>query len=103
GRLNAADFEDQVLASAEAVGHRYRFDRAHGRHVAMLAMRLFDEWQRDHGLSGRERLLLQVAALLHDIGIYVSLRAHHRHSQYLLAALPIFGLSDDETGVVSHL
>ena len=82
---------------------RYRFDRAHGRHVAMLAMRLFDECRDDHGLSGRERLLLQVAALLHDIGIYVSLRAHHKHSQYLLAALQIFGLSDDETAIVSNI
>jgi exopolyphosphatase / guanosine-5'-triphosphate,3'-diphosphate pyrophosphatase len=103
GRLSAADFEHQVLASAEAVGHRYRFDRAHGRHVAMLATKLFDECREDHGLSGRERLLLQVAALLHDIGIYVSLRAHHRHSQYLLASLQIFGLSDDETAIVSNI
>jgi exopolyphosphatase/guanosine-5'-triphosphate,3'-diphosphate pyrophosphatase len=103
GRLSAVDFERQVLASAEAVGHRYRFDRAHGRHVAMLAMRLFDECQDDHGLSPRERLLLQVAALLHDIGIYVSLRGHHKHSQYLLASLQIFGLSDDETAMVSNI
>ena len=103
GGLSADDFERQVLASAEAVGHRYRFDRAHGRHVAMLAMRLFDECLEDHGLSGRERLLLRVAALLHDIGIYVSLRAHHRHSQYLLSSLQIFGLSDDETAIVSNI
>ena len=103
GRLSAEDFERQVLTSAEAVGHRYRFDRAHGRHVAMLSMRLFDQCQEEHGLSGRERLLLQVAALLHDIGIYVSLRAHHRHSQYLLASLQIFGLSDDETAIVSNI
>ena len=33
-------------------------------------------------------------ALLHDIGIYVSLRAHHKHSQYILAASQIFGLSE---------
>jgi len=103
GRLSATDFEHQVLASAEAVGHRYQFDRAHGRHVAMIAMRLFDECRDDHGLSGRERLLLQVAALLHDIGIYVSLRGHHKHSQYLLASLQIFGLSDDETAIVSNI
>ena len=103
GRLNAEDFEQQVLASAEAVGHRYKFDRAHGRHVAMLAMRLFDECREDHGLSERERLLLQVASMLHDIGIYVSLRGHHKHSQYLLAALQIFGLSNDETAMVSNI
>ncbi len=103
GPLAAVDFERQVLASAEGVGQKYRFDRAHGRHVAKLAARLFDDLRDEHGLADRERLLLQVAGLLHDIGIYVSLRAHHRHSQYLLAASQIFGLSNDETAMVSNI
>jgi exopolyphosphatase/guanosine-5'-triphosphate,3'-diphosphate pyrophosphatase len=102
-RLSAKDFDRQVLASAEAVGHKHRFDRAHGRHVAKLAIRVFDECREDHGLATRERLLLQVAALLHDIGIYVSQRAHHKHSQYLLAASQIFGLSSEETAIVSNI
>jgi exopolyphosphatase/guanosine-5'-triphosphate,3'-diphosphate pyrophosphatase len=104
GRLSVQDFEQQVLASAEAVGQKYRFDRAHARHVAKLATRLFDELGEDaHGLHERERLLLKVAALLHDIGVYVSLRAHHKHSQYLLASSQIFGLSDEETAIVSNI
>jgi hypothetical protein len=32
----------------------------------------------EHGLGGRERLLQ--AGLLHDTGVFVSLRAHHKHS-----------------------
>jgi exopolyphosphatase / guanosine-5'-triphosphate,3'-diphosphate pyrophosphatase len=103
GRQAVEDFERQVLASAEAVGHRFRFDRAHGLHVAKLATRLFDELREDHGLSDRERLLLQTASLLHDVGVYVSLRGHHKHSQYLLAASQIFGLSAEETAVVSNI
>jgi exopolyphosphatase/guanosine-5'-triphosphate,3'-diphosphate pyrophosphatase len=69
----------------------------------MLATRLFDELRDEHGLSKRDRLLLQTASILHDVGIYVSLRAHHKHSQYLLAASQIFGLSDDETAVVANI
>ena len=103
GRLGAEDFERQVLASADAVGHRFRFDRAHGHHVATLATRLFDDLQDEHGLSGRDRLLLQTASLLHDVGLYVSLREHHKHSQYLLAASQIFGLSNEETAIVSNI
>ena len=102
-RVTAEDFEHQVLASAEALGHRYRFDRDHGHHVAMLATRLFEELRAEHGLGDRERLLLQVSALLHDVGIYVSLRAHHKHSQYILAASQIFGLSNEETAIVSNI
>ena len=102
-RLTAEDFEHQVLASADTLGHRYRFDRDHGHHVAMLATQLFEQLRAEHGLGDRERLLLQVSALLHDVGIYVSLRAHHRHSQYILSASQIFGLSDEETAIVSNI
>jgi exopolyphosphatase / guanosine-5'-triphosphate,3'-diphosphate pyrophosphatase len=69
----------------------------------MLATRMFDELRDEHGLGDRARLLLKVAAMLHDVGIYVSLRAHHKHSQYILAASQIFGLSDDETAIVSNI
>ncbi|MGE5358557.1 MAG: HD domain-containing protein [Bacteroidales bacterium] len=103
GRTSTADFERQVLASAESLGRRYRIDLEHGRHVAQLSVRLFDELRDEHGLRDRHRLLLQVAALLHDIGIYVSLRAHHKHSQYILASSQIFGLSNDETAMVSNI
>jgi len=103
GSSTARAFGEQVLTSAEALGYKYRFDRDHGRHVAHLATRLFDELAADHGLGERERLLLQVAALLHDIGVYVSLRAHHKHSQYILGSSQIFGLSDEETAIVANI
>jgi exopolyphosphatase/guanosine-5'-triphosphate,3'-diphosphate pyrophosphatase len=103
GRESARDFEGQVLASAEALGHKYRFDRVHGWHVTKLVTALFDQLRDEHGLADRERLLLQVAALLHDIGIYVSLRAHHKHTQYLIASSQIFGLSDEETNIVANI
>jgi exopolyphosphatase / guanosine-5'-triphosphate,3'-diphosphate pyrophosphatase len=103
GRLSAEEFEQQVLASAETVGHKHRFDREHGRHVMSLATQMFEAFRDDHGLGERERLYLQVAALLHDIGIYVSPRGHHKHSQYLLAASQIFGLSNEETAIVSNI
>jgi len=102
-RAVAEDFERQVLASAESLGGRYRVDRDHGRHVAMLAVRMFDELREEHGLGARHRLLLQVAALLHDVGIYVSLRAHHKHSHYIISSSQIFGLSNDETAIVANI
>jgi exopolyphosphatase / guanosine-5'-triphosphate,3'-diphosphate pyrophosphatase len=103
GRLGAENFEDQVIASADALGQKYRFDSTHGHHVAKLSAGLFDQLRDEHGLGDRERLLLQVAALLHDIGSYIGLRAHHKHSQYLLSSSQIFGLTDSETAVVANI
>jgi exopolyphosphatase / guanosine-5'-triphosphate,3'-diphosphate pyrophosphatase len=97
------DLSRQVLLSAEALGEKYRYDAKHAKQVSHLAGRLFDELKSEHGLSGRDRLLLQVAALLHDVGIYVNLRGHHKHSQYLLSVSEIFGLSRDDMAIVSNV
>jgi exopolyphosphatase/guanosine-5'-triphosphate,3'-diphosphate pyrophosphatase len=96
-------FRRQVLASAYALGDRYRYDAAHAKNVAHLATRLFDELKTEHGLSERERLLLEVAALLHDVGSYVNLRGHHKHSQYVLSVSEIFGLSRDDMAVIGNV
>jgi exopolyphosphatase/guanosine-5'-triphosphate,3'-diphosphate pyrophosphatase len=100
---NPADFAPHVLASAAALGARYKFDAAHAAAVARLSMRLFDLLAAEHALPARDRLLLEVAALLHDIGLFVSLRGHHKHSMYLLQASEIFGLSRDDMQVVGNI
>jgi len=97
------DFSRQVLASAQALGEKYRYDASHAKNVAQLATQLFDELKSEHGLSARDRLLLEVAALLHDIGIYVNIRGHHKHTQYVLSVAEIFGLSRDDMAIVSNV
>ncbi len=101
--LGEADLRRQALASAETLGEKYRYDAAHARTVARLATRIFDDLQTEHGLSSHSRLLLEVAALLHDIGIFVGIRAHHKHSQYVLSVSEIFGLSQNDMAVVANV
>jgi len=98
-----ADFSRLVLASAVALGEKYRFDAAHGHAVSHLATRLFDDLRPEHGLSDRDRLLLMVAALLHDIGIHVHRNGHHKHTQYLVVASDIFGLTRDDLAIVGNI
>ncbi|HEY4760919.1 MAG TPA: HD domain-containing protein, partial [Thermoguttaceae bacterium] len=57
----------------------------------------------DHGLGTRYRLLLRVAALLHEVGGFVSSRAHHKHSQYLISNSEIFGLNRNEITLVAQI
>jgi len=98
-----ADFGPQVLASAATLGARYRYDESHARTVARLSTRLFDLLAAEHALSPRDRLLLEVAALLHDIGLFVSLRGHHKHSMYLLQSSEIFGLTRDDMSILANI
>jgi len=103
GSAAEADFAPQVLASAMTLGERYRSDSNHVKHVAKLATRLFDNLAAEHGLNPRDRLLLEVAALLHDIGLFVSLRGHHKHTMYLVQASEIFGLTRDDMQIVANI
>lgn len=68
----------------------------HAEHVTSLALAMFDDWEKLHGLGERERKLLQVASLLHDIGIAISYYGHARHSSYLIENARLFGLSHRE-------
>jgi exopolyphosphatase / guanosine-5'-triphosphate,3'-diphosphate pyrophosphatase len=97
------EFFSQVIASAVSLGRKYRYDEAHSLHVARLALTLFDELKPDHGLDRRARLLLEVAAILHDVGMFIRSSGHHKHSQYIVANSEIFGLHRDDLDIVSNV
>jgi exopolyphosphatase/guanosine-5'-triphosphate,3'-diphosphate pyrophosphatase len=82
---------------------RYRGNEAHATFVADLACRLFDDLAVLHGLSGQARERLQVAALLHDIGAFISRDNHDRHGQYLVTASPPRGFSRREIEIIAHV
>jgi exopolyphosphatase / guanosine-5'-triphosphate,3'-diphosphate pyrophosphatase len=92
-----------VIRSAIALSGKYHIDLPHAKHVARLAVGLFDELQAEHGLSSRHRLLLEVAGLVHEVGGFVSSRAHHKHSFYLIANSEIFGLTREELMITAHV
>ena len=97
----SAGFEEQVLYSAQTLAARYGSDEAHARNVEAGALALFDELREEHQLGGHERLLLRCAAILHDIGLFVNARAHHKHSMYLILNSDLFGLTRHDMQIVA--
>jgi len=75
----------------------------HSLHVAALALRLFDQTKRLHGLGLQEREWLEYAALLHDIGYLINPRQHHKHAYYLIKHSDLGGLTADEIDVVANV
>jgi len=94
---------DQVMSSALQFGRKYSFDEQHGLTVSNLALQIFDQTRSLHGLDGESRMLLEVASLLHDVGQYVGVSNHHKHTYYLLKAGPIIGLSSQQMDIVANV
>lgn len=97
------EFYDQVVASAVNLGKRYHLDEDHSRYVTRIALKLFDTLESELGLDRHARLLLETAAILHDIGSFIRSSDHHVHSQYILAHSDIFGLNKDDMNILSNV
>jgi exopolyphosphatase/guanosine-5'-triphosphate,3'-diphosphate pyrophosphatase len=54
-------------------------------------------------MSEKERLLLHVAAILHDVGTYIRSSGHHKHGMYLVLNSEIFGLSPRDVRIVANV
>jgi exopolyphosphatase / guanosine-5'-triphosphate,3'-diphosphate pyrophosphatase len=96
-------YREQVIESAKRLGKRYSFDEKHAATVAKLALQIFDQTKTFHELDTEARLILEVAALLHDIGHYVNVSNHHKHTFYLILASPLIGLSELQMGMVANV
>ncbi len=102
GSVEESSYED-IIRSATSMAEKYGVDMKHAMHTRETALRLFDELKSEHTLDKRHRLLLEVAALLHEIGTFVSARAFHKHSFYLVANSEISGLTQEELQLVAHV
>jgi exopolyphosphatase/guanosine-5'-triphosphate,3'-diphosphate pyrophosphatase len=98
-----AEFRNQIIRSAISLGRKFDFDESHARHVAYLANKLFFELVEEHRLDQKHEVILYVAALLHEVGLFVNVRSNHKHAMYLIRNSEIFGLSRQDLLLVSLL
>jgi exopolyphosphatase/guanosine-5'-triphosphate,3'-diphosphate pyrophosphatase len=94
-------YPDIRRRSVEELGERCHYWSEHARQVARLALALFDQTQTLHGLGSREREWLEFGALLHDVGVHISYKSHHKHSFYLIRHGDLRGFEPQETEVVA--
>lgn len=101
GRMWSPSIGEQIIRSATQLGRKYNFNEAHSIHVAKLACILFDQLQPLHGMSGRFRGLLQVAAILHKVGAFIGNKANHKHSMYIIDNSEFFGVGSEDKQLVA--
>jgi exopolyphosphatase/guanosine-5'-triphosphate,3'-diphosphate pyrophosphatase len=96
-----AEFRNQIVRSAISLGRKFEFDEQYARQVSSLARKLFLHLGNEHGLESRLEVVLYVAALLHEIGLFVNIRSNHKHAMYLIRNSELFGLSRRDVLLVS--
>ncbi len=97
-------FEHPRRSSVLNLAARYHMDIPHTRHVANLALSMFDQLASLglHPGEERERELLWAACVLHDIGMSVDYDDHHKHSRYLILNGGLPGFSPAEVAIIAQ-
>lgn len=97
------DFESDILTAAWNMAERYKCDKKHSKLVMAASLMLFDELKKRHGLSKRDRLLLQIAAILQDCGKFMSLVKASKCTYNIIMASELIGLSHRERELVARI
>ncbi len=97
------DFEEDILSAAKNMSMRYMSYSQHIDALTEMSSLLFDSMKKVHGMGKRERLLLKVAAMLHDCGKYISLANSAICAYQIIRATEIIGLSHLEREIVASV
>ena len=91
------------MRSVLQLGRTCGFDEAHAQNVAALALELFDSAGAAglHAWGAAEREWLHYAALLHDVGAFLSYNRHHAHGHYLISNADLLGFDLTEVAIIA--
>lgn len=95
------NFENDIIEAAKNIAKRYQSNKKHLEGTQYLALTIFDKMKKLHGMGRRERLLLQIAVLLHDCGKYISINDTAQCSYQIVMSTEIIGLSHREREIIA--
>lgn len=96
------NFENDILVTSKNIAKRYSNSKSHIQGTMNLCLNIFDSMKKVHGMGKRERLLIQIAALLHDCGKYISMGNVSECSYQIIMSTEIIGLSSLERKMIAY-
>lgn len=96
-------FKGDIINCALFIGKKYGVNLSHARNVKMIAVKIFNELMNIHLLTEKEKLFLEVSAILHDISNYVNLNRHSIYSYNIIHDEQLIGFSDRDLEIIANV
>lgn len=97
------DFQEDILSASRNMAKRYRCHTSHTQMIEKHVLDIFDAMKKYHGLEERHRLLLQIAAILHACGKFISMKAPSECAYDIIMFTEIIGLSHREREIIANV
>jgi exopolyphosphatase/guanosine-5'-triphosphate,3'-diphosphate pyrophosphatase len=90
-----------TLKAVRNLARKCNYEKQHSEHVTLLALNLFDELRPLHKLTDDDRLLLNCAGLLHDIGWMEGQKGHHKAAMKIISSSKMLPFIDNQRSMVA--
>ena len=97
------DFTEDILAASRNMAKRYKCHAPHTLDMEKHVLNIFDTMKRYHGMGKRERLLLQIAAILHACGKFIGMKNSGESAYNIIMSTEIIGLSHMEREIIANV
>ena len=97
------DSPDIWRNSVESLMTRLDDEPAHSRHVAELALQLFDGLKKVLEMDDDQRFILESAALLSNVGLSISHSKHHFHTYYIIKHADMLGFRERDIELIAQI
>ncbi len=96
-------YEKIIKSSAQSLCTKYGSNLEHTQRVAGFAVTLFDGLRETYDLTKKDRIYLEVAAILHNVGYFISSRDHHKHTAHIIESSEIAGFSQKDMRIIAQI
>ncbi len=90
----------QMIHSAYYHLKKYHGEIKHAKTTRKLAVQIYEGTAQFHQFSQRERVFLEIASILHDVGRFIRPSNHQKHSMYLVENMELIGITQTELKII---
>ncbi|MDD3345594.1 MAG: HD domain-containing protein [Candidatus Omnitrophica bacterium] len=92
---------NQLISIAKSTCAKFKVDLKHAQYVAEISEMLFSGLREPLGLKKECLIYLLLSAWLHDIGMFIHNRSHHKHTEYIINSLNLSRLNAEEVKMIA--
>ncbi|WP_446898352.1 Ppx/GppA phosphatase family protein [Clostridium sp. LBM24168] len=94
---------NDILSSILYICNKYKINKTHANYVEKISLSIFDQTLKIHKLGERERLYLQIASRLHDVGGFIDITNHENQSYNIMISQDIMSFSYKELTIIANI
>lgn len=94
-------FREFTISTAKNISKNYNSLDKHIKYVNIISKKIVNKLDKDFKFTEKEKLYLELAVILHNIGKFINPDKHYFNTSYIIRNTDIIGLNEREKHIIS--